>query len=99
MSRRRARDTPCACARSGNFLDIEGELLKRRKLRRLLRDKDVYRASSMNARARSNDDDDPQAIAAATDNIRSKAEPLPSRELKRAVHRASEFMNNHTQRF
>ena len=78
------------------FSNIKGELLKTAQLRRLLRDKDVYAGEFDECASAINDGGESKSIAAAPEKIQSKIEPLPSRELKRAVHRASEFVSRIT---
>ena len=78
------------------FSNIKGELLKTAQLRRLLRDKDVYAGEFDECASAINEGGESKSIAAAPEKIQSKIEPLPSRELKRAMHRASEFVSRIT---
>ena len=85
-----------ASARPGNFLEHQRRAAENCATAALVRGEDFMRASSTNVRARSRIEEKSKSIAASPEKIQPKIEPLPSRELNRALHRASEFVSRIT---
>ncbi len=88
----RARHTLVLALDQEIFSNTKGELLKTAQLRRLIRDKDSYSGEFDECSSEIGDVEESKAAASAPEKISSKVEPLTSRELKRAVQRASEFV-------
>ena len=92
----RARHTLVLALDQEIFSNSKDELLRTAQLRRLIRDKDVYGGEFDECTSTLEDAEESKAIESAPEKIQSKIEPLTSRELKRAVQRASEFVTRIT---
>ncbi len=78
------------------FATAQGHLQKGAQLRRLIRGADIYCGEFDERTSTVADAEESKAIEPSPENIHSKTEPLTSRELKRAVQRASEFVTRIT---
>ena len=88
----RARHTLVLVLDQEIFATAQGQLQKGAQLRRLIRGADAYGGEFDERTSTIEDAEESKAIEPSPENIQSKIEPLPERELKRAVQRADDFV-------